>query len=572
MTSSAPVHDGKCADVVVVGSGAAGLTAAIVAHDHGARVIVIERTGKVGGTTAVSGGGIWIPLNHHMAALGFEDSRADALTYCKAMAMGRVDDDLIEAFVDTGAEMIRYIEDHTPLVFRAMTAPDYHPEAAGSRLGGRSIEPQPFDTRTLGAWQTHLRAPSAFAFPITRQEAFGDFDAFYRPWLVPQDLAVERMTNGIVTLGQALAAGLLKAALDRGIPIVMDTRARQLVVDDGAVVGVRAETADGQTVTFTAAGAVILASAGFEWNPRLRAQFLAAPIENPNSPPFNEGDGLIMAMEVGADLANMAETWHFPSIMIPGETYEGRPLSRATGSERNGPHVIWVNASGRRFVNEAANYNSIGKSFQEVATDAPLLRNLPAWAILDSQFREKYVLGTTLPGDPDPEWLDKAESLTELAVQVGIDPAGLHATVERWNGFAATGRDLDFGKGDSIFDRFQGDREALFPNLGTIEKPPFYAVPIQSGALGTKGGPRTNVRGQVIDIHGNPISGLYAAGNVAASITGPGYYGRGATLGPGMTWGYIAGIAAAGDAANRRAARDTAGWRKRLKAKFGKPA
>ena len=532
----------QSADVIVVGSGAAGLTAAIVAHDHGARVVLVERTGKIGGTTAVSGGGIWVPMNHRMAEHGYTDSREEAIEYCTRQAMGRVDPDLIAAFVDNAAPMIKYLEARTPLGFGAMTAPDYQPEVPGGKLGGRSIEPNPFDTRLLGEWQSKLRPPNAFAFPITRQEAFGKFDAFYRPWLIPQELAAERLMNGVVTLGQALVAGLLRAVLDRGISIVLDTRARKLIRRDGRVTGILAEAADCTSVEYEAQAGVVLASAGFEWNTRLQKQFLAAPIENPNSPPFNEGDGLLMAMDVGADLSNMNELWYYPSLMIPGETYEGKPLSRAILAERNGPHVIWVNSVGKRFVNEACNYNSLGRQFQEVSTSEPKLRNLPAWAIIDQQYRDKYVLGTTMPGDADPKWLVKADTLAELAAKVGIDRQGLESTVERWNGFARRGVDDDFGKGKSQYDKFQGDKEAGFPNLGTIEVGPFYAVPIHTGALGTKGGPRTNRHAQVMHVDGSPIAGLYAAGNVAASIAGPGYFGRGATLGPGMTFGYLAGL------------------------------
>lgn len=543
------LHD---ADVIVAGSGAAGMTAAILAHDKGAKVVIVERTDKVGGTTAVSGGGIWIPLNYHMHEVKVEDSREEALAYCKALAMGHADERLIDTFVDTAADMIQYLEDHTPLRFAAMTAPDYHPEVVGGKPGGRSIEPYPFDTTLLGEWKDRLRPPNAFAFPITRQEAFGNFDAFYRPWTIPQELAAERMMKGVVTLGQALAAGLLRAALDRRIPILLGHRARKLVMEDGRVAGMRADGPDGQPVALRARGGVVLATAGFEWSDRLKAQFLPGKIENPNSPPFNEGDGLLMAMDVGADLANMSEVWHFPSLMIPGETYEGRPLARAINAERNGPHVIWVNARGQRFGNEASNYNSLGKTFQRLETDGPTLSNLPAWAILDAQYRAKYVLGTTMPEDPDPQWVTKADTLEGLARQLDMDAQGLVATVQRWNGFVRSGRDLDFGKGDSQFDLFQGDRESTPRNLGTIEMAPFYAVPIRTGALGTKGGPKTDANARVLNVWGQPIPGLYAAGNVTASITGPGYYGRGSTLGPGMTWGYLAGIDAARVALGRR--------------------
>lgn len=534
-------------DVVVLGSGAAGLTAAILAHDRGAKVLVVERTGKVGGTTAVSGGGIWIPMNHHMHEVGVQDSREEALAYCKAIAMGKVEDHLIETFVDTAPGMLRYLEERTPLKFSAMTATDYHAELPGGKLSGRSVEPQPFDTNTLGEWRKKLRPPSSSPFPVTRQEAFGAFDAFYRPWTIPQDLVAERMGKGIVALGQALAAGLLKAVLDRKIPILLDTRAKALIVEGGKVVGVRVER-DGAPMDIRVKGAVVLATAGFEWNESLKSRFLGGPIAGANTPPFNEGDGLVMAMEAGADLANMGELWHFPSIMIPGEVYENRPLARGIVAERSGPHVIWVNAQGRRFVNEAANYNSVGKTLFEIDTSRHAYRNLPAWAILDSQYRRQYVLGTTMPEDPDPDWLPRAETLQQLATLVGIDPKGLEETVARWNGFVRQGKDFDYDKGDSAYDRFQGDKEAPNANLGTIEKPPFYALRVHTGALGTKGGPRTNGKAQVMNVRGLPIPGLYAAGNVAASIAGPGYYGRGATLGPAMTWGYIAGACAADDA------------------------
>ena len=537
-------------DVVVVGTGAAGLTAAILAHDRGAKVLVIERTNKVGGTTAVSGGGIWIPANHHMSSLGFNDSREEALSYCKALSMGRADDDLIEMYVDTAPQMIKYIEERTPLKFAALTTPDYQPEVRGGKLGGRSLEPQPFDTNTLGEWRMRLRPPNSLSFPVLLQEVFKTYQAFYRPWNIPQDLVVDRMRNGVVTMGQALAAGLLKGVLDRGIPIMLDTRARDLITEDGRVIGVHTQREE-KGSDLRAKRGVVLASAGFEWNESFKSKFLPGVIPYPNTPPFNDGDGLQMAMEVGADLANMAEVWHYPSVLIPGESYEGRPMVRGIKAERSGPHVIWVNARGERFVNEAANYNSVGKVFYAMETSGPVYRNLPAWAILDRQYREKYAIGTTMPEDSDPDWLPRADSLSDLAAKIGIDPSGLQKTVTRWNGFVRDGVDRDYGKGDSAFDKFQGDHQAPQPNLGTIETPPFYALPLHPGALGTKGGPRTNRMAQVMSVRNQPIPGLYAAGNVAASVTGPSYYGVGSTLGPAMTWGYVAGISAAEDAKRR---------------------
>jgi succinate dehydrogenase/fumarate reductase flavoprotein subunit len=538
-------------DVVAIGSGAAGLTAAILAHDHGATVLVVESTDKVGGTTAVSGGGVWVPTNPRMAELGIKDSREEALGYCRTLTMGRADDALVETYVDNAVRMVQYLENKTPLKFSAITAPDYHPEVKGGKLGGRALEPMPFDTKTLGEWRSKLRPPSALAFPVTLQEVYGTFQAFYQPWNIPQDLLVQRMSEGLVCLGQALAAGLLKAVLDRKIPILLETRALELIRDGARVIGIHAQRGK-EAIDIRARGGVVLASAGFEWNESLKSRFLPGPLAVPNTPPCNFGDGLLMAMEVGADLANMGEVWHYPSLQIPGETYDNRPLARGIKAERSGPHVIWVNRRGDRFVNEAANYNSAGKAFFAMEANEPSYRNVPAWAIFDQQYREKYAVGTTMPEDPDPDYVHRADSLEALAAKAGIYGERLKETVARWNGFSREGKDRDFGKGDSAFDRFQGVHDAKFPNFGTIEKSPFYAVPVHPGALGTKGGPRTNSKGQVMSVRNEPIPGLYAAGNVAASVTGPSYYGVGSTLGPALTFGYLAGRCVAEEAKQHR--------------------
>jgi len=384
---------------------------------------------------------------------------------------------------------------------------------------------------------------------VTLQEVYGTFQAFYQPWRIPQDLLVERMMEGKVCLGQALAGGLLRAVLDRSIPILLEPRAIDLIREDGRVIGIHAQR-DGERIDLKARGGVVLASAGFEWNEGLQKRFLGGRIPVPNTPPWNFGDGLLMAMEAGCDLANMSEVWHYPSLHIPGETYDGRPLARGIKAERSGPHVIWVNARGERFVNEAANYNSVGKAFFAMDENRPAYRNLPAWAIFDRQYRENFAVGTTMPEGPDPEYVIRADTLAELGAKTGIDGQRLAQTVARWNGFCVNGHDLDFGKGESAFDRFQGAHEAQYPNFGTIEKPPFYALPVHPGVLGTKGGPRTDANARVLSVRGRPIPGLYAAGNVAASVTGPSYYGIGSTLGPALTFGYIAGRCAAREASS----------------------
>jgi hypothetical protein len=252
-----------------------------------------------------------------------------------------------------------------------------------------------------------------------------------------------------------------------------------------------------------------------------------------------------MAIEVGADIANMSEAWVYPGAMVPGEEHDGHPVSRWVIGERTLPHSIMVNRFGERFANEGVNYNDLSKAFYHFDPHAYEFRNLPCWAILDGQYRENYPVLTVMPGDPDPEWLSKDESLDALATKVGIEATALSSTVKRWNELVAGGKDSDFGRGESAYEHWLGDPDAPHPNLGTIEKPPFYALPIGAHSAGTKGGPRTNTRGEVLTVRGEVIPGLYAAGNVMAGISGPGYYGGGGTIGLAMTWGYICGINAA---------------------------
>jgi succinate dehydrogenase/fumarate reductase flavoprotein subunit len=249
-----------------------------------------------------------------------------------------------------------------------------------------------------------------------------------------------------------------------------------------------------------------------------------------------------MAMSVGADLGNMTEAWWCPSLDIPGEEYDGRQLHRGDFATRSLPHTIIVNRQGRRFVNEAQNYNDLMKPFFAFEPHAYERANLPAHLVLDQQYLDKYALMTHMPGRPAPEWLVRADSLDALAKAIGVDGAGLRATVDRFNGFASEGVDKDFHRGDSLYDHFYGDPDNKpNPNLGRLEKGPFYAIEVHPGAIGTKGGARVNARAQVLDVDGAPIPGLFAAGNVMAGVTGAGYPGAGSTIGAGMTFGFIAG-------------------------------
>ena len=539
-------------DVVVTGSGGAGLTAAILAHDNDARVLVIERSDKVGGTTAVSGGGLWVPMNHYMSD---PDTRDAALAYCKRLTAGRADDALVETFVDTAHEMARYLEEKTPVQFVPTSMPDYQSELPGARpQGGRTLDQEFYPRAELGDWAGKLRPSPLMFVPLRIEEGM---QSMGNPRGLNVQAIVERMQQGLMGSGNALVGRLLKGCLDRGIEILLGTRAIKLLHEDGSITGVEAESED-QTAQITARS-VVLASGGFEWNPDLWSRFQPGTLAQQCSPPYNEGDALLMASELGADLANMSEAWLYPGFAIPGEEHEDRPVSRWVIGERTLPHAIVVNHYGQRFTNEGANYNDMAKSLLAFDPSTYEPRNLPCWSVMDSQYRKSYPIMTVMPRDPDPDWLPKFESLEALAVGLGIDPAGLAATVERFNGFARNQKDEDFGRGQSAYERWLGDPNGPHPCLGTIEEPPYYALPLHLAAAGTKGGPRTNTKGQVLHVRGGVIPGLYAAGNAMAGVSGPGYYGGGGTIGLAMTWGYICGISAAQEAKTRAGAQMAAG-------------
>ncbi len=530
-------------DVAVLGSGASATTAAILAADNGAEVALLERAGAVGGTTALSGGVLWVPNNHHMAEAGIEDSREDALAYLNSLSLGMMDDELVETLVDTGPEMLRYMEENTPVSLHVFEGyPDYHPENPGGKPeGGRSLDNDLFPFEELGPWAERINhQPDAVFFPATMLE----IDSRQVEG-IPEDVMETRRARDMRSTGQALAGSLIKGCLDREIPLHTATRARELVLDENdVVVGVRAER-DGADYYVKARKAVVIASGGFEWNEDLVKAFLRGPMTAPTSTPENEGDGLLMAMGAGAALGNMSEAWWIPGIHVPGDEMRGRTFARLILAERTWPRSIIVNRYGKRFMNEAANYNAVGHAFHTFDPNTFEFINLPAWLVVDSRYQPPIARHRVGPDAPD--WIRRAGTLAELAAHIEVDAAGLEETVARFNEGVARGEDPDFNRGVSAYDSYNGDRwqEAPFTTLGPIDTPPYYAARIESGALGTKGGPKTNAKAQVLRATGGVIPGLYAVGNAMAGVTAMVYGGAGGTLGPGMTFGYIAGMNAA---------------------------
>lgn len=525
-------------DVVVLGTGGAGLTAALTAAANGASVAVYEKSATVGGTTAVSGGIAWIPAHNRAPGLTVDA----AMDYLRAQSFGAMDDELVSTFVRTGQEMVDFVEKHSDVRFEVASGfPDYKPELPGGRpSGGRSLSPLPYDISRLGSWRDRITA-----FPADYSNV--GFDAETRARL-HAGIDADAGADDVCVAGTALIAGLLKGVLDAGVAPATGCRGTELIGGDGdrGVAGVRVD-ADGTSRRVCARRGVILANGGFEWDTALVEAFLRGPMRGAVSPPNNTGDALRMAMAQGADLANMGEAWWVPIVRIPGDTIDGRQRSRSVRLERTRPRSIIVNRAGRRFVNEACDYNSMAGAFHYLEPRGGYV-NDPAWIVFDAEHLRRYGFLGVAPGGAAPEWFCESPDLAALAAKTGIDPEGLAHTVHAWNSGVAAGLDPEFGRGASAYDGYWGDDQADTPagrTLGPLDTGPFYAVPLSVGAMGTKGGPRTDAEGRVLHVTGRPIPGLFAAGNAMAGVTGRAYGGAGGTIGPAMVFGFRAGRAAA---------------------------
>jgi len=435
--------------------------------------------------------------------------------------------------------VLKFLEANTPLKFQPNRDPDPYAEEAGGRPFGRNVSAAPIRISILGDWQDKVRQPT-FDLRLNYEELVDTFffanpkkwAVRYLPRLVWRKLMNQR------TRGNALTIGLLKGCLDSGIDIWLNAAARRLIMDGTRVSGLQLEHND-VTKTVRAVKGVVLASGGFEWNAQMMAQHFPGRVEWTASPSTNTGDGQRMALDVGAQLD------HMDQALIMGTTpviYEGR-IQGQPAADYFLPHSMIVNRHGKRFVNEKQ--MNIGLAFAERDPETGTPLHLPAWRIYDSQFALKYP--HALPKKTVPGNHFVAETLDDLARLIGVDASNLQDTARRFSEFARAGIDDDFGRGSSVWDRARGGDPAHKPNptLGTIERPPFYAMPFKASFLGTKGGPRTNEKGEVLDGNDVPIQGLYAAGNVMANSFGSKGVGAGTTLGPCLTWGYIAGLNAA---------------------------
>ena len=523
-------------DVVVLGSGAAGLTAALAAAVEGARVAVFEKAELVGGTTALSGGTIWLPANQPARAAGIDDPPERGREYLAGLSNGMILPHLAEALIEGGPRFVDFVEEHTELRMRLVAGyPDYHPEHPGGRPdGGRSIEPELISFTGLDEWADRIVGEP-------RRNLIAETPLGGGTGVLEPEVLAERERGGLEGLGRGLIAGLLRACLKNEVVIETGCRGVRLVTADGRVTGVELETGTGPATV--RAGAIVLATGGFEYDPELVRDFLRGPLTRPIGVPTNTGDGLRMVMRIGAQLGNMREAWWSPVVGYPGLRRDGGRNGLLSARERALPGSIMVNRRGHRFCNEAANYNALGGAFHRLDESRLDYANVPAFMVFDQSTVDRFGVFGVAPGGELPDWVSRAGTIEEIAEKFGLPAGELRATVHRFNEHARADQDPDFGRGDSAYDRYPGAGHTL----GPVERPPFYCVEVAISALGTKGGPRTDAAGRVLDVDGAVIGGLYAAGNVMASPAGMVYGGAGATLAVAGVWGLFAGRAAARD-------------------------
>lgn len=529
-------------DVLVVGTGAAGLSAAIAASDAGSKVLLVEGTDRWGGTTMRSGGGLWMPANPLMVRDGVDDSVDKALTYLDAVvedAGPATSPERKRAFVEAVPEVVTSLEKHGVRWVRATDYPDYYPEQPGGMVG-RSIEARAFDTRRLGSWIRYSRmTDGGMPLPLRTDDVW----LLARAWSSASGFVrgarfVGRTLGSLVRgqrpagIGAALVCSLMQIVREQGTPVLLSTPLVELVVEDDAVVGAVLGGPAGPRTVRTRGG-VVIAAGGFAHRTEWREKYHGVPGWSAAA----EGDlgtGIEAGVEAGGTLALMDDAWWGAGVPVE-DGMNGFVLS-----ERSMPYSILVDQEGRRYTNESASYIDFGHAMLEHDRTTP---SIPSWLVLDARARRKYLFTIAPSGTKKLEkagTLVVADTLEDLARLLHIAPQNLAATVERFNGFARSGVDEDFHRGDSLYDRYYGDPGVKpNPNLGPIEKGPFTAVKIVPGDLGTKGGLLTDEHGAVLREDLTPVPGLYAAGNSTAAVTGRTYPGPGSTIGPAVVFGYL---------------------------------
>jgi 3-oxosteroid 1-dehydrogenase len=552
----------RVVDVLVIGSGGGGMTAALAAEANGLDTLVVEKSAQFGGSTALSGGGIWVPGAPSQTREGYTPDAAGVVDYLRQITGGLVTDARLEQYVASAPAMMDFLEKRSPW-FEFVWKPgyaDYYPELPGGSELGSTINVPALDLRKLGDEEKNLLTPLALApkgiwfgpkdlrlFYLVRQSWRGKAVLVKLLWrMVRARVFGDRMA----AIGQSLSARLRMAMKERGIPLWLSSPMTELITDvDGTVTGAVVER-DGQPLRIRARGGVILASGGFDHDMAWRREHLPL-LEKDWSfgNPANLGDGIRAGEKVGAATDLLDEAWWFPAMCWP----DGRLQFML--NERMMPSQFVVNGEGKRFVNEAAPYMDFAHAM--IAGQQSGVSHIPCWLITDHRSFNRYVVGGHLPIPKIPfapvptgrklpaAWLEsgvvrEAASLDELAGKIGVPAATLRETADRFDDLARKGHDDDFNRGDSAYDNYYGDPTLANPNLYPLAKPPYYAFQIILGDLGTSGGLRTDELARVLREDDSVINGLYAVGNASAAVMGRSYAGAGATIGPAMTFGYVA--------------------------------
>ncbi|KZS59895.1 FAD-binding protein [Mycobacterium ostraviense] len=563
-------------DVLVVGSGAGGMTAALAADAAGLQTLVVEKSRHFGGSTALSGGGIWVPGAPAQRRAGYTPAPADVIEYLHRVTDGLVSAARIRQYVESAPQMLQFLEGLSPwleFVWKPGYA-DYYPDLPGGSTLGSTINVPPIDLRSLGADEEKLLVPLSLA-PKGIWLGPNELRSFYRirqSWsgkvvllkLIARMLRARVLGERIAAIGQSLAARLRLAMKERDIALWLDSPMTELLTDtDGSVIGALVDRA-GVPTRIGARHAVILACGGFDHDLAWRKEH--QPIVDRDwsfGNPAATGDGIRAGQRLGAATELLDEAWWFPAMQWP----DGRMQFML--NERMMPSQFIVNGDGKRFINEAAPYMDLGHAMIEGQKSG--VTHIPCWLITDQRSWNRYVIAGHLPipripGAPVPSgrtvpaaWLESgvvkaARTWAELAGQIGVPPVKLRSTATRFNELARSGHDDDFRRGDSAYDNYYGDPTLPNPNLYPLGDPPYYAFRIVLGDLGTSGGLRTDEYARVLRPDDTPVHGLYAVGNTAAPVMGRSYAGAGATIGPAMAFGYVAAkhIAAQARNAHRR--------------------
>ncbi|KAH7369584.1 FAD binding domain-containing protein [Rhexocercosporidium sp. MPI-PUGE-AT-0058] len=536
-------------DILIVGTGATGLVAALRAHFNGLRPLLIEKSTHLGGASAVSGGGVWIPNNHLSQHAGIKDNIPNALKYLETI----IDDvglassrERKMAFLIEGPKMVKWLEDQGFEWVHSTGYPDYYVESEGGAVG-RTIEGKVFDLKKLRDWEDLMlkrKAAKPFAmytheypFMVTFKQTWEAFGTFLL-------IILRTMFRGFlgrwpVTLGMSLVAQLLLLIKLRDIPVWRQCPMVKLHIEDDRVAGVVVKKNGAETLIRAKRG-VLLCAGGFAKNAAMRQEHTKGPVSAKWTavPDGDMGDAIHAGQAVGASVALLDEAWWGPTFVHPtsGETHFAL-------IERSLPHSIIVDSHGERFMNESQSYVDCGHAQYQRHETVPAI---PAWLIFDSQHRNKYVLWKYAPGKAPEEAFEsglitKGGTISELAGKIKVSAEKLSLTVQRFNAMATLGKDEDFHRGEYVYDQYFGDSSSKpNPNLGPLVKAPFFAIQVWPGDLGTKGGLLTDEHARVIREDSTPIQGLYAAGNCSASVMGRTYPGAGGTLGPAMAFAFIA--------------------------------